>query len=130
MVENLLGEFREYLSENGIISQLSAPGIPQQYSVAERSNRTLMNIVRFIISYSNLPDSFWGYALETAAYILNLVPPKSVPSTRTELWTGRKPSLRHIRFWDSLAHVLKGIQKARIKNGSVLVCMISKRNQR
>ncbi|KAL8519205.1 hypothetical protein ACS0TY_010227 [Phlomoides rotata] len=33
-----------------------------------------------------------GYALETAAYILNLVLSKSVPKTPSELWTGRKPN--------------------------------------
>ncbi|XP_075098000.1 uncharacterized protein LOC142175314 [Nicotiana tabacum] len=33
---------------------------------------------------------------------------RSVPSTPAELWTGRKPSLQHIRVWDCPAHVLKG----------------------
>ena len=87
--EYLLGEFRDYLSEQGITSQLSAPGVPQQNGVAERRNRTLMDMVRSMMSYSDLPNSFWGYALETTAYILNLVPSKSVPITPTELWTGR-----------------------------------------
>ncbi|MBE2321140.1 DDE-type integrase/transposase/recombinase, partial [Solirubrobacter sp. CPCC 204708] len=106
--EYLLGEFTDYLSVEGITSQLSAPRTPQQNGVAERRNRTLMDMVRSMMSYSDLPDSFWGYALETAAYILNLVPTKSVPTTPTELWTGRKPSLRHVRIWGSPAHVLKG----------------------
>ena len=79
--EYLLGEFRDYLSEQGITSQLSAPGVPQQNGVAKRRNKTLMNMVRLMMSYSDLPNSFWGYALETAAYILNLVPSKSVPTT-------------------------------------------------
>ena len=104
--EYLLGEFRDYLSEVGITSQLSAPGTPQQNGVAERRNRTLLESVRSMMSYSDLPFSFWGYALETAAYLLNLVPSKSVPNTPQELWTGRKPSLKHIRIWGSPAHVL------------------------
>ena len=33
--------------------------------------------------------------METAKYILNLVPFKSVPKTPRELWSGRKPSLQH-----------------------------------
>ncbi|KAL8088515.1 hypothetical protein AgCh_038337 [Apium graveolens] len=77
----LLGEFREYLSENGIESQLTAPGTPQQNGVAERRNQTLLESVRSMMSYSDLPKSFWGHALETAAYLLNLVPSKSVPKT-------------------------------------------------
>ncbi|XP_019232274.1 PREDICTED: uncharacterized protein LOC109212983 [Nicotiana attenuata] len=48
---------------------------------AERRNRTLMGMVRSMLSYSDLSLSFWGYALEIANYILNLVPSKSVPST-------------------------------------------------
>nr|XP_016511875.1 PREDICTED: uncharacterized protein LOC107828983 [Nicotiana tabacum] len=65
-------------------------------------------MVRSMLSYSDLPSSFWGYALETTNYILNSVPSKSVPSTPIELWTGRKPSLRHIRVWGCPTHVLKG----------------------
>ena len=59
-----------------------------------------------MMSYSNLFKSFWGHALETAAYLLNLVPSKSVPKTPIELWTGNKPSLKHIRIWVCPTHVL------------------------
>jgi len=39
------------------------------------------------------------HALKTAGYLLNRVPSKAVPQTPFELWTGRKPSLRHIHVW-------------------------------
>ncbi|KAK0594610.1 hypothetical protein LWI29_035421 [Acer saccharum] len=65
-------------------------------------------MVRSMLSYSTLPISFWGYALQTAIYILNDVPSKSVPKTPHELWTGRKPSLQHLRIFGCPAHVLKG----------------------
>ena len=64
-------------------------------------------MVRSMLSYSSLPISFWGYALETAAYLLNLIPSKSVSKTPTELWNGRKTSLNHIRIWGAPAHVLR-----------------------
>lgn len=51
------------------------------------------------MAQANLPVTFWGDALLTAAYILNRVPSKSVPSTLYELWTGRKPDLSHLRPW-------------------------------
>ena len=60
-----------------------------------------------MFSYSSLPSSFWGYALQTAMYILNVVPSKSVPKTPIELWNGHKTSLRHFRIWGCPAHVLK-----------------------
>ena len=65
-------------------------------------------MVRSMLSYSTLPVSFWGYALQTAIYILNDVPSKSVPQTPHELWTGRKPSLQHFRIFGCHTHVLKG----------------------
>ena len=91
--EYLSADFMGYLSENGIQSQLSAPGMPQQNGVAERRNRTLLDMIRSMMSFSGLPIFFWGYALDTAMYILNHVPSKSVPMTPRELWYGRKPSL-------------------------------------
>ena len=76
-----------YLSENWILSQLSAPGMPQQNGVAERKNLTLLDMIRSMLSFSGLPISFWGYVLDTPMYILNLVPSKSVPKTPRELWS-------------------------------------------
>ena len=100
-------EFVTFLKKHGILSQFSAPGNPQQNGVVERSNRTLLDMVRSMMSLSTLPLSFWGYALETTTYILNMVPSKSVPKTPMEMWTGRKVILSHIRIWGCLAYVLK-----------------------
>ena len=60
MVANtsFLGDFKDYLTENGIITQLTAPGTPQQNGVAERRNWTLLEMVRSMMSYSTLPISF------------------------------------------------------------------------
>ena len=72
------------------------PGTPQQNGVAERQNRTLMDMVRSMINNSSLPKSLWTYALKTAVYLLNRIPSKAVPKTPFELWTGKKSSLRHL----------------------------------
>ena len=53
-------------------------GTPQHNGVSERHNRTLLDIVRSMMSLTDLPLSFWGYALETAAFTLNKAPSKSV----------------------------------------------------
>ena len=90
-------EFVSFLKEHGILSHFSAPRNPQQNGVMERRNRTLLDMVRSMMSLSTLPLSFWGYALETIT-ILNMVPSKSVPKTPTEMWTGRKLILSHIRI--------------------------------
>ena len=74
------------------MAHFTMPGSPEQNGVAERRNRTLMEMVRSMISRTNLPGFLWGEALKTALYILNRVPIKAVPLTPFELWTGRKPS--------------------------------------
>jgi transposase InsO family protein len=56
--------FAKFLQENDIIAQYSTPGKPQQNGVAERRNRTLMDMVRSMMSYSNLPLSLWMEALK------------------------------------------------------------------
>jgi hypothetical protein len=58
-----------------------------------------MDMVRSMMSYSTLPLSLWMEALKTAIHILNRVPSKSVPKTPYELWTGKVPSLHHLRVW-------------------------------
>ena len=87
---------------------MTAPGTSQQNGVAERRNQTLLDMTRSMMSYSKLPLFLWGYALETAMYILNLVPSKSVPKTPPEMWTGSKPSLQLLWIWGCLVYVLKG----------------------
>ena len=74
--EYLSHEFTNFLSECGIVSQLTPPGMPQWNGVSERRNRTLLDMVRSMMCHADLPLSFWGYALQTAAYTHNWVPTK------------------------------------------------------
>jgi transposase InsO family protein len=97
------GPFAKFLMEQGIVAQYSMPGESQQNGVAERRNRTPMDMVRSMISYSTLPVSLWMEAFKTAIHILNRVPSKSVPKTPYEMWTGRVPSVNHLRVWGSPA---------------------------
>jgi hypothetical protein len=52
-----------------------------------------------MMSLTDLPLSFWGYALETAAFTLNRAPSKSVEMTPYELWFGAKPKLSFLKVW-------------------------------
>ena len=62
-------------------------------------------MVRSMMSQSDLPISFWGYALETAVFILNRVPSKAVEKTPYEIWTGKTPSLSFLKIWGCEAYV-------------------------
>ena len=50
------------------------PSSPDQNSVAERRNRTLVDMVRSMLSNSDLPKFLSSNALKTVVYILNCVP--------------------------------------------------------
>ena len=86
-------EFGLHLKKCGIVSQLTPPRTPHHNGVSGRRNRTLLDMVRSMMSLTNLPLSFWGYALETAAFMLNRAPSKSVEMTPYELWFDEKPKL-------------------------------------
>ena len=91
--------FAKFLQEYGIVAQHTLSGSPDHNGVAERINQTLVDMVRSILSNSNLPKFSWTDALKTAVYILNCVSTKVVPKTPFELWKGWKPSLRYMRVW-------------------------------
>ena len=75
--------------------------------MSERRNRTLLDMVRSMMFLTNLPLSFWGYALETAAFTLNRAPSKSVETTPCELWFGKKPKLSFLKVWSCNAYMKK-----------------------
>ena len=91
--------FAKFLQEHGIVAEYTMPSSPNKNGVAERRNRTLMDMIRSMLSNSKLPRSLWNEALKTIAYILNRVPTKVVPKTLFELLKGWKPSLKDVRVW-------------------------------
>ena len=56
--EYLSEEFKTLCDEKGIEYQLSIPITPQQNGVAERRNRTLLDMVRSMMAQANLPISY------------------------------------------------------------------------
>ncbi|KAK4403133.1 hypothetical protein Sango_1054000 [Sesamum angolense] len=102
---DLSGEFIDYLKKKGIVSQWTLPVMPQLNSVAERRNRTLLDMIRSMTSFTKLPLSFWVYALETAARLLNIAPSKTVAHTLYQIWHGKPASYKYLRVWGSPAYI-------------------------
>ena len=55
--EYLSYEFRLHIKQCGIVSQLTPPGTPQHNGVYECRNRILLDMVRSMISLTDLPLS-------------------------------------------------------------------------
>src|SRR3954464_1622150 len=61
----------EFLSDEGIEHQYSAPYTPQQNGFAERKNRTLVEMARCMLDEYKSPYSFWFEAIKTACHASN-----------------------------------------------------------
>ena len=58
-----------WFKEKEIRHETSAPYTPEQNGTAERTNRTLLDIVRCMLISSGLPSSLWAEAVSYATYI-------------------------------------------------------------
>src|SRR5271156_5454190 len=67
-------EFDAFLAGRGIKHQFTVPYTPQQNGVAERKNRSLMEMARCMVKSQQLPHAFWLEAVMCAAYVLNRCP--------------------------------------------------------
>nr|GFB15072.1 zinc finger, CCHC-type [Tanacetum cinerariifolium] len=72
------------LGDHGIIALRTPPYTRQHNGMSKRRNITLLDMVRSMMSQTTLPKSFWDYALETVARILNMVLTKKVEKTPYE----------------------------------------------
>ena len=106
-VKYLSYEFGLQLKQSEIVSLLMSPGTPRCNGVSERHNRTLLDMVRPMMSLIDLPLSFWGYALKTVAFTFKRAPSKSVEMTQSELWFGKKPKLSFLKVLGCDAYVKK-----------------------
>ena len=82
------GAFAKFLQENGIVAQYTMLSSPDQNGVAERRNRTLMDMVWSMRSNTKLTQYLWSEAIKTAMCILNQVLTKVVPKTPFKLLKG------------------------------------------
>ncbi|KAL4290879.1 hypothetical protein GQ457_14G021340 [Hibiscus cannabinus] len=98
-------EFNDFCKENGIRRPLTVSRSPQQNGVAERKNMTIFNMARSMLKAKNMPKEFWAEAVSCAVYLSNHSPTKNLDNvTPQEAWSGRKPSVRHIWVFGSIAY--------------------------
>nr|GFA65793.1 retrovirus-related Pol polyprotein from transposon TNT 1-94 [Tanacetum cinerariifolium] len=84
----------------GITQQFSAARTPQQNSVMERRNRTLVEAARTMLTFANLPSFLWAEAIATACFTQNrLIIHKRFDKTPYELMNKRKPNIKFFRVF-------------------------------
>ena len=91
--EFLSEQFKTYCLDAGILQEKTIPETPQQKGLAERCNRTLLEMARCLLIDSGLPKMMWGAAILRAARIRNLAVRRGEERCPAELMRGIKPKL-------------------------------------
>ncbi|KAG8487019.1 hypothetical protein CXB51_020709 [Gossypium anomalum] len=104
-------EFNRLCKPEGIMRHLTVRHTPQQNSVAERINRTIMEKVRCMLLNANLPKSFWAEAASTACFLINRSPSVAIEKkTPQEVWSGNPVNYSDLKIFGcpAYAHVDNG----------------------
>ena len=107
-------EFKDFCEKERIKHEFTPLYTPQHNGTAERRNRTIMNMVRSMLKYKELPMALWSEAAATAVYILNRCPTSRFDGiTPEEAWSGFKPDVKHLRVFGSLCykHILDKLRQ-------------------
>ena len=96
-----------FLDEEGIKHEFSAPYAPQQNGVAERKNRTLIEMARSMLDEYKTSDRFWAEAVNTTCHATNrLYLHRLLKKTPYELLTGNKPNVSYFCVFGSKCYIL------------------------
>jgi hypothetical protein len=89
-------QVEDFLDEEGIKHEFSAPYTPQQNGVIERKNRTLIEMVRTMLDKYKTSNWFWVEAVNMACHTTNcLYLQKLLKKISYELHTGNKPNVSY-----------------------------------
>ncbi|GFX61746.1 retrovirus-related Pol polyprotein from transposon TNT 1-94 [Trichonephila clavipes] len=102
-----------FLTELGIKHEVTNSYTPEMNGVAERFNLTALDGIKTLLKSSEVPHKFWGEALLCFTYAWNRICHKDGNKTRFEKYSGRKPSVLHLKPFGCLAYagVPKQIRK-------------------
>jgi transposase InsO family protein len=92
------------LATTGVQFEFTTPYTPEQNGVAERLNRSLMDIARTMLQDSGLPSRFWAEAASTACYLRNRTPVGPSGITPEEAYSGKRLYIGHLRAFGCTAY--------------------------
>jgi transposase InsO family protein len=119
-------QVEDFLDEEGIKNEFSAPDTPQQNGMAERKNRTLIEMARTMLDEYKTSYRFWAEAINTACHATNhLYLHKLLKKTSYEFLIGNKSNVSYFRVFGSTIFYKRGQSllnlRLRYMNASYLV---------
>src|SRR3954470_10074013 len=108
----------DFLSDEGIKHLYSAAYTRQQNGVAERKNRTLIEMARTMLAEFKSPYNFWAEAISIAFHASNrLYLRKEINKTPYEILTGNKPNISYFRvFGYKCFYLIKGVRLTKFES--------------
>ncbi|GFT50349.1 retrovirus-related Pol polyprotein from transposon TNT 1-94 [Trichonephila clavipes] len=102
-----------FLTVLGIKHEVTNSYTPEMNGGAERFNLTALDGIKALLKSSEVPHKFWGEALLCFTYAWNRICHKDSNKTPFEKYSGRKPSVLHLKPFGCLAYagVPKQIRK-------------------
>lgn len=95
-VEFINYAFEKFLKERGIEHRLTAPFYSKQGGISGLKTQTLVETVCCLLSQSKLSLNLWVKAINTANYVRNRCPTKTLNGkTRYEIWNNTAPNLSY-----------------------------------
>ena len=122
MVENLTGKkikklrsdnggeyidkyFTSFCAKEGIKREWTAPYNPEQNGVAEKKNKTIVEVARVMLYDQAMPKFLWAKAFNTAVYVQNRVTHNTLGKvTPQSVFTISEPEVSHFKIFGSIAH--------------------------
>ena len=98
--------FRDYLALKGIIHEFTPPYTPHFNGVAERMNRTIVEMARSILLHSTLPTTFWAEAINFALHVVNRLPLTRLGKSPYQLWHKGDPTMLNLHVFGCKAFML------------------------
>lgn len=96
---------KKFLADEGIQLKLTPRYIPQMNVIAERKNRTLIEMTKCMLLDANLPRTFWGEAVNSANYIQNRLLTKATNAIPYEIWFNEHVHLNNLRIFGTYCYV-------------------------
>ncbi|MBW0518046.1 hypothetical protein O181_057761 [Austropuccinia psidii MF-1] len=96
--EILNQQFKELANKKGLKQNVSPPYTPEHNGIAERANRKILEKERCLLLGSKIPHQYWPKAVNTAAYLSNILPtPSRNNFSPYYIWNKRSPEIKNVR---------------------------------
>ena len=97
--------FADFCETSGIWKELTTAYTLQQNGVAERKNRTILNMVCSLLARGRVPKEFCPEAVNWSIHISNKCPTFALRDvTPEEAWSGSNPAIDHFKIFGSIAY--------------------------